>query len=146
MRVTLSPPNAEDEFYLIKVDELMALVDSQDLALLNSEVIEDAYHEHWFIQCQDQSYQFHAPVIYVTKGVVKFINGRHRTLLLGRHMKMIPIALANIDGSPPLAKKYRPESVEAFSKISENKLTGTEVFDFPDLPLKYLGYDDNIGK
>lgn len=55
-------------------------------------------------------------------------------------------ALANIDGSPPLAKKYRPESVEAFSKISENKLTGTEVFDFPDLPLKYLGYDDNIGK
>jgi len=51
----------------------MALVDSQDLALRNSEVIEDAYHEHWFFQCQDQSYQFHAPVIYVTKGVVKFM-------------------------------------------------------------------------
>lgn len=146
MRVTLSAPNAEDEFYLIKVDELMSLVDSEDLALRKSVVIEDAYHEHWLVQCQDESYQFHAPVIYITKGVVKFINGRHRTLLLGRHMKIIPMALASMDGFPPLAKKPRPESVEVFSKISDRKLTGTEVFEFPDLPIKYLGYDDNIRK
>ena len=146
MRVTLRPPNARDELYLIKVEEFMAIIDTQDLAQRKSKIIEDAYHEHWLTQNADGSYQFHAPEFYLTKGIVKFINGRHRTLLLGKHLKNIPMALTNMDGLPPSATNPSPESLETFAKISAHKLTGNEIFEFPDLPIKYLGFDDNIGK
>lgn len=146
MRVTLLPPNAQDEFYLIKVEELMAIIDAKDLAQRKSETIEDAYHEHWLTQYEDGSYQFHAPEFYLTKGIVKFINGRHRTLLLSKHLKNMPMALTNMDGFPPFATCPHPASLEALAKISAHKLTGNEIFEFPNLPIKYLGYDDNIGK
>jgi hypothetical protein len=146
MRVTLLSPNAQDELYLIKVEELMAIIDAQDLAQRKSETIEDAYHEHWLTQYTDGSYQFHAPEFYLSNGIVKFINGRHRTLLLGKHLKNIPMALTNMDGFPPFATKPSPESLEALAKISAKKLTGNEILEFPDLPIKYLGYDDNIEK
>jgi hypothetical protein len=146
MRITLSPPNAKDEFHLIMVERLMALVDAQDLALRKSETIDDAYHEHWLIQCQDGSYHFHAPVIYINRGAIKFINGRHRTLVLSRHMQEIPMALASIDGSPPSTITTRTASMETLTAISRKKLTSSEAFDFSELPIKYLGYDDNIGK
>lgn len=100
----------------------------------------------WLTQYADGSYQFHAPEFYLTKGIVKFINGRHRTLLLGKHLKNIPMALTNMDGFPPFATGPRPESLEALAKISVQKLTGNEMLEFPDLPIQYLGYDNSIGK
>jgi hypothetical protein len=136
----------QDELYLIKVEELMAIIDAHDLEQRKSETIEDAYHEHWFTQHEDGSYQFHAPEFYLTRGIVKFINGRHRTLLLGKHLKRIPMALTNMDGFPILATSPRQESIKALDKISAQKLTVNEILEFPDLPIKNLGYDDNIGK
>ena len=146
MRVTLLPPNAQDELYLIEVKELMAIIDAKDLAQRKSEIIEDAYHVHWLTPCADGSYQFHAPEFYLTKGIVKFINGRHRTLLLVKHLEYIPMALTNMDGFPPFATGPRPESLKALAKISVQRLTDNEILEFPELPIKYLGYDDNIGK
>jgi hypothetical protein len=40
----------------------------------------------------------------------------------------------------------RPPSIKALDKISAQKLTVNEILEFPDLPIKNLGYDDNIGK
>lgn len=37
-------------------------------------------------------------------------------------------------------------SLDSLSQISIRKLAGGEVFEFPDLPIRYLGYDANIGK
>jgi hypothetical protein len=146
MRVFLRPPNAEDEFYLIQVEKFMSIVDQWNLAQRASEAIEDAYHEHWFTQRADGSRLFHAPEFYLTKGVAKFINGRHRTLLLSKHLEQIPMALTNMDGFPVFAAKPHPESIEVLKQISVRKLSGSEFFEFPDLPVKYLGYDYNIGK
>ncbi|WP_143477748.1 hypothetical protein [Pseudogulbenkiania subflava] len=146
MRVTLQPPNAKDEFFLICVEQFMRVVDELDLEKRKSKIIRDAYHEHWFEQCADESYQFHAPEFYLTNGVARFINGRHRTLLLSRHLEYIPMALTNMDGFPISPTKPHPTSLEVLESISVKKLTGDEFFHFPDLPMLYLGYDANIGK
>lgn len=66
--------------------------------------------------------------------------------MLRRHLKELPMALTNIDGYPLDSPKPSAESIKALAEISIRKLSGQEVFDFPDLPVRYLGYDHNIGK
>ena len=136
MKVKLQPPNAQDKFYLIKMDAFMSIVDQWDLAQRESQTIEDAYHEYWFSGCSNGCRLFHAPEFYLEKGIAKFINGRHRTLVLSRHLEEAPMALTNMDNHSEIT----------LQNISIRALTGDEVFDFPDLPHKYLGYDTNIGK
>ena len=146
MKVRLLPPNAQDEFYLIKVKEFMGIVDELDLAQRESEEVVDAYHEHWLSECDDGIYAFHAPEFCLTNGMTEFINGRHRTVLLARHLNEIPMALTNMDGYPIYESQPLTSSIEVLKKISKRKLSGEEIFEFPDLPIKYLGYDHNIGK
>ncbi len=146
MKVKLQPPNAQDEFYLIKIEDFMRVVDQWDLSQRESEEIENAYHEHWIEEGDDGVYLFHAPEFYLVEGVAKFINGRHRTLVLARHLKEIPMALTSMDGYPVYSPQPHPKSVEVLGKIAKKKLKGSEIFDFPDLPIKYLGYDTNLGK
>lgn len=124
----------------------MRIVDQWDLAQRKSKQIENAYHEHWFSECTDGSYLFHAPEFYLKEGVARFINGRHRTLVLGQHLNEIPMALTNMDGYPVCAPHPLQSSVKVLEQISTRKLTGEEIFEFPDLPQRYLGYDHNIGK
>lgn len=145
MRVRLQAPNAQDAFYLIKTAEFMRIVDQYDLAQRNSKNIESAYHEYWLSPCADGSYLFHAPQFYLTKGVAKFINGRHRTMLLSQHLTEIPMALTNMDGYPIWAANPHRTSADSLSQMSVRKLTEKDIFTFPDLPVKYLGYDHNIG-
>lgn len=146
MKVRLRPPNARDEFHLIEWSQFIRIVDQQDLARRNSETIIDAYHEHWLASCEDGIYLFHAPEFYLEAGIARFINGRHRTLLLGRHLSEFPMALANMDGYPISASQPQPQSMEVLKQISKKKLDSREPFELPDLPIKYLGYDHNIGK
>jgi hypothetical protein len=146
MRVKLQPPNAQDVFYLIKVEQFMRVVDSWDLEQRVSKKIENAYHLHWLSRCADGTCLFHAPEFCLQEGIARFINGRHRTLVLTKHLKEIPMALTNMDGYPVYATHPHQISVQVLEQISTQKLTGEEVFEFPDLPLRYLGYDDNIGK
>lgn len=124
----------------------MRIVDQWDLAQRVSKHIENAYHMHWLSKCADNTYLFHAPEFYLHLGIARFINGRHRTLVLAKHLKEIPMALTNMDGYPVYAPHPHQISVKVLEQISTQKLTGEEVFEFPDLPRRYLGYDDNIGK
>ena len=146
MRVRLLPPNAQDEFFLIRVEVFKLVVDDIDLAERNSQNIEDAYHEHWLSSCSDGSYLFRAPEFYLTQGKARFINGRHRMLVLSRHLAQIPMALANMDGYPVRATQPTSISERVLSKLAVRRTTKEEVFLFPDLPIRYLGYDVNIGK
>lgn len=147
MRVRLQPPNAKDKLFLINVDTFNEVVDYADLARRNSLSIENAYHEHWLSRCPDGSYLFHAPEFYMTRGRAKFINGRHRYLTLSRHVAEIPMALAGMDGGYPLdGIDLRQAGVPALAGIFLREVVEDEVFWFPDLPVRYLGYDDNIGK
>lgn len=146
MKVKLTFPNAQDRHLLIDIQSFMEIVDEYDLSLRKSAEIVDAYHEHWFESIADGIHEFNPPVFYLQKGVAKFINGRHRTLLLQRNMTTIPMALANMDGFPTFMKKPDRLSEETLKRILVKSLEGHEVFDFPDLPVKYLGYDENLGK
>lgn len=76
---------------------------------------------------------------YLEQGVAKFINGRHRTLVLRKHMALIPMALANMDGYPISAPAPQVISQQVLEVIAVSKLHGNEIFDFPDLTIKYLG-------
>ena len=146
MRVRLQTPNAQDELYLVQVDALMEVVDAFDLAQRSSVEIKNAYHKHWLASCDDGIYAFRAPIFYITKGVAKFINGRHRTLLLANHLPAIPMALANVDGYRSTASGPYPNSVDALRRVCVRKIACDEELTFPDLPIRYLGYDPNIGK
>ena len=124
----------------------MLAVDQTDLAQRTSQKIEDAYHEHWLSPCPDGSYLFHAPEFYLKNGVARFINGRHRTLVLSKHLIEIPMALTNIDGYPVYAAHAHQSSLDVLAAMSVRKATEQEAFCFPDLPVRYLGYDHNISK
>jgi hypothetical protein len=132
--------------HLVSVEQFMNTVDSWDLAQRKSQHIENAFHEHWLTPCADGIYLFLAPEFYLTNGRARFINGRHRTLLLSRHLREIPMALTNMDGYPVHAASPSQLSLNAIQRISVRKVSPSEVFDFPDMPVRYLGYDHNIGK
>lgn len=145
MIVRLQTPKAKDDLYLINSVLFMKIVCPEDLALRDSLEIKDSFHVHWFQQKNNELY-FHAPEFYLTKGIARFINGRHRTLLLAKHLREFPMALTNMDGFPVFADYPSLESCEALEKFSINKLNGSESFSFPDLPIEYLGFDYNILK
>jgi hypothetical protein len=146
MYISLQPPNAKDKFYLINVAEFMRIVDKENLKARESEVIRDAYHKYWFEQGENGILQFHAPEFYLTNGIAQFVNGRHRTLLLSRYLDTMPMALTNMDGYPMDEEEPSKRSLDVLNKISIREIEEGEVFEFPDLPIRYLGYDPNIGK
>lgn len=143
--VKLKPPNAKDEFYLVNMDAFLKIVCPEDLARRNFIEIKNAFQLHWFKNIEGENY-FHAPEFFLTNGVARFINGRHRTLMLSKHLKDLPMALTNIDGYPFLGKTPSEVSQAVLKSITISKLNGDETFDFPDLPIEYLGFDLNIGK
>ena len=146
MDITLQLPNAQDKLYLVKVSEFMRIVDEEDLKTRESELVKDMYHKYWFEEGKNGILTFHAPEFYLTKGVAYFINGRHRVVLLSRYLNVMPMALTNMDGSPFCEAQPTEKSVEVLNRISIREIEKNEVFNFPKLPIKYLGYDLNIGK
>ena len=137
MIVTLQQPNAQDVLHLIRADLFFSIVDTSDLAQRQSLDINDAYHKYWFRLAANGDLAFEVPVFYLRSGIAKFINGRHRALLLHRHLAAFPMAVADVDKSA--------ESSFALRKISIRELHGGERFRFPDLPIRYLGFDYNLG-
>jgi hypothetical protein len=146
MNITLQLPNAQDKLYLIKLSEFMRIVDREDLEARESESIKNAYHKYWFVEGENGIHAFHAPEFYLLNGIANFINGRHRTVLLNRHLDVMPMALSSMDGYPVSEDQPSEKSVEALKRISIREIEKNEVFKFPELPIKYLGYDLNIGK
>lgn len=123
----------------------MGFVDRDDLLQRNSQNIEDAYHKHWFSECNNGMFLFHAPSFYITDGTIKFINGRHRTLLLSKYMKEIPMALTNMGIQLFSTQSSLQNNLNCLQRISIKRISEQDIFDFPDLPIRYLGYDANIG-
>lgn len=107
---------------------------------------QNAYHIYWLSEGASGVYEFEPPVFYIAQGVAKFINGRHRTLVLRKHMPAIPMALAHIDGCLTFSPAPQLTSQQVLEAIVVSKLDGNEIFEFPDLAIEYLGYDHNLGK
>ena len=121
-----------DRLILVDVKKLLAHADPADLKCRDSEVIEDLYHPDWFFEYNGEEY-FSPPAVYIEDGVVKFINGRHRTLLLSQYLEAFPLLIGNLDldcdGETATSK-----SIEVLNEITVDQLTEDSVFkNLPEL-------------
>lgn len=109
-------------------------VNKIDLARRASKNVYDCYHPNWFEKNQNGEKYFKPPAFHFLRGELFGINGRHRAVLLLRHLSFIPILFVN----PPLNDKRLMEEL-IYQKIDVNK-----IIEIPDLPinLALLSSDD----
>jgi hypothetical protein len=67
-----------------------------DLEIRNSQVVEDFYRSQWFHSDHGALY-FNPPAFHFQGNFGYFINGRHRAILLARHLPLVPMSLTRID-------------------------------------------------
>ncbi|MDG9672099.1 hypothetical protein ONV78_30480 [Hahella sp. CR1] len=121
---------ATDRLILANAEKLISFTDRADLLCRNSQRIDDAYHKDWFFEFNGESY-FTPPAVYIQEGVIKFINGRHRTILLARYLTLFPVLVGHLDldhhGGVP-----RQESIDALNEIMTSEFE--EHATFSNLP------------
>ncbi len=118
---------ATDQALLVNRASFMNRVDHFDLAFRESETIVDAYLESWF-RYSDGHVFFTVPAFYLKDGVARFINGRHRTVLLFRHLEIAPMAVTAIP----------PPDRAVVQEIAASLAYDGDVVDLPDLPILTL--------
>src|SRR5690242_20683491 len=123
-----------DRPYLIKRDDFMSAVDRIDLACRDSDVIKDAYLCKWFFWRNGRP-SFRLPSFQLNSGRTIFINGRHRTVMLFRHMNSIPMAITGVIGE---------KSSEVLDAIVDRPLSEDSTITLPDLPF-YIWIGKNPG-
>src|SRR3954462_8214036 len=96
MRCRVDLTVASDRPYLVRRDSFMKIVDPWDFACRESAVVRDAFLHDWFRRDGDYL-AFNPPAFYLKDGIARFINGRHRTVLLFRYMQVVPMALTRMD-------------------------------------------------
>ena len=115
---------AGDRPFLIKREEFMHCVDEKDLACRDSATVLDQYLATWF-HWNDGECFFNLPAFYLRNGRALFINGRHRTILLSRHLDRLPMALTQLDHA----------SESTLENLVARPLSEGEVIFLPDLPI-----------
>ena len=99
-------------------------VDLRDLACRDTQKVRDVYHPKWFCNIEGVTH-FRPPAFAFRNGHLMGINGRHRAVLLSRHMEHFPILL--------VCPQWFPKG--KLDEIIHTKLyEGAEV-DLPDLPI-----------
>lgn len=77
----------------VSPDIFYANVDYSDLERRESATIEDWYCSDWF-SIKDGELWFTPPAFHFRTGCLLGINGRHRAVLLAKHMKEFPMIFA----------------------------------------------------
>jgi hypothetical protein len=104
-------------------DTFMNNVDLDDLALRESKVVLDWYHPGWFRNDNNGALRFTPPAFIFSRGQLRGINGRHRAVLLYRHLDIIPMLLVN--------PKDWPE--DKIHEIVQREIREDEVIELPNL-------------
>lgn len=113
-----------DRIFLVRAADLVNYFDEHDLACRDSDTILDYYHPNWFDQDDEDGSFFTPPAFYFKNGRVIFINGRHRTLLLIKYLRFLPVLLTKSDA----------HNLHMISQISEKELDEGFEFHLPALP------------
>jgi hypothetical protein len=108
----------------------MKCVDPIDLSRREAADVRNFYLPDWFRTEQAATY-FNPPAFYLRNGCAFFINGRHRAILLGRHLSLVPMALTQLD----------TRSQSTLANIAEREIAADEEFDLPDLPISRGNHD-----
>lgn len=103
----------------------MANVDSNDLACRESEVVSDWYHPDWFRSDDNGDLYFIPPAFWFWSGCLRGINGRHRAVLLFRHLEAIPMLLVRPNEWPR----------EKLAEIVQREIGDSEIVELPNLPV-----------
>ncbi len=121
-----------DRLILVNAKKLFDYIDKSDLSCRESENIQDLYHREWFFEFKGEGY-FKPPAAYIENGVIKFINGRHRVILLSRHLDAFPLLIGNLDLDHVWGKATE-KSVSVLQEITMRKLEEHSIFNnLPDL-------------
>jgi hypothetical protein len=107
-------------------DAFMSHVDPDDLACRESEEVLDWYNQDWFSHDKNGELYFTPPAFEFRNGHLLGINGRHRAVLLYRHLDVIPMLLV-LPGTWPHDKLI---------EIMEREIGKNEIVELPDLPIK----------
>ena len=137
-----------DRLILVNAKKLFDYIDKSDLSCRESENIQDLYHRDWFFEKNGEGY-FTPPTVFIDYGVIKFINGRHRVILLSRHLDAFPLLIGNLDH---VCGKTTERSLSVLQEITMRKLEEHSIFNnLPDLeygnfpsewPARATGTDD----
>jgi hypothetical protein len=98
-------------------------VDRDDLALRESEVVLDWYHPKWFRHDNYGDLRFTPPAFIFSQGQLRGINGRHRAVLLYRHLDAIPMLLV----------KHNDWPSGKIDEITQRKIEDDELIELPNL-------------
>lgn len=121
-----------DRLIVVDSEKFMVCVDKENLECRDSQVVENAYHRDWFYE-SDGSIYFYLPVVQILDGVITFINGRHRTILLSRFLEAFPVAVGSIDACH-VGGRIMPRSIESYGFIKLREFDESSFFTLPDLP------------
>lgn len=103
----------------------MSNVDLADLACRESESVFDWYHADWFYRDSVGTLHFTPPAFEFRNGRLLGINGRHRTVLLCRHLEVFPMLLVLPDTWPK----------DKFTEIVQKQIKEIDPVELPDLPV-----------
>lgn len=108
----------------IKTETFMCMVDQEDLKCRDQKVVLDAYLSGWFYHRANGDLGFTPPAFRLKHGRFFGISGRHRAILLCRHLEIIPMLLTHAD-----------ECDQAqLDDIIVRKIEVDEEISLPDLP------------
>jgi hypothetical protein len=106
-------------------EAFIANVDQEDLSCRDSKIVFDYYHPNWFRYNIKGELYFTPPAFVFRDGYLCGVNGRHRAILLFRHLNTIPMLLVNPD-------KW-PES--KLAEIALKQINENEIVELPDFPI-----------
>ena len=124
MRCRVNKTVASDIAAWVRVDIFLSYSDPDDLNCRESQIIRDFYHPNWFRQDDHGELYFTPPAFGFLNGRLRGVNGRHRAVLLCKHMTIIPMLLVETDTWPE----------EVLSKVIHKLIADGEMIELPDLP------------
>lgn len=104
-------------------DAFMENVDQCDLECRESKEVLDWYHPEWFRCDSNGDLYFTPPAFMFSRGQLRGINGRHRAVLLCRHLDVIPMLLVSPDQWPK----------NKIAEIVQREIKENEIIELPDL-------------
>jgi hypothetical protein len=107
-------------------DAFMANVDPEDLACRESKEVLDCYHPNSFRYDNNGEQYFIPPAFVFRKGNLHCINGRHRAVLLFRHLEVIPMLLVRFHTWPE----------DKLAEIRQKEIGEDDTVELPDLPIR----------
>jgi hypothetical protein len=121
-----------DRLILTDSKKILKHVDLANLECRDSKIVKDLYHPDWFFEFNGEEY-FTPPAVYIENGIIKFINGRHRTVLLSRHLDTFPLLIGNLD-MDHFGGTATEKSTEILNKIMVDSFVEHSIFmNLPEL-------------